>query len=127
MKRAVILIITLTALTFGCGWQLDRLQQRTAMGYLDRLYTIRQLIMADDLESAASEQSYLHTLWQKDAHWLNALLDHHHTRDVESAMRHLSTALQEKSRLHALLAMDDLADALEEAAQRDMAMWENRM
>lgn len=125
MKRALILIVTLSALTFICGWGLDRLQQKTATNYLDGLYRIRELIVADDMASAAKEQAYLHALWEHNAHWLNFMLDHHHTRDVESALRHLSTTLQEHNRIHALLAMDELIDALEEVAQRDMAILEN--
>lgn len=127
MKRALILIITLSLLSFGAGGWLDHLQQSTAMRYLDGFYHIRQLIMDEDWESAASEQAYLHALWQHDAHWLNYLLDHHHTRDVEAALGHLATSLQEKNRMQALLAMDEVIDALEEVAQRDMAIWENIM
>ena len=125
MKRALILIVSLCLLTMGCGWRLDALQQRTALMYLDQLTTIRQLVQDGQMEEATSQQSLLQTRWQRDAHWLNFLLDHHHTRDVEAALRHLSTALQEQERLHALLAVDELTDALEEAAQRDMAILEN--
>lgn len=127
MKRALILILSLSILTFGGGIWLDHLQQKTALGYLDQLVLIRQLIMDQDMENAASQQADLHAEWQRDAHWLNMLLDHHHTRDVESALRHLSTALQEKNRMQALLAVDETADAFEEVAQRDMAIWENVM
>lgn len=127
MKRALILILTLSLLTFGGGLWLDHLQQKTAMAYLDQLSLIRQMIMDDDMEKAASEQAMLHVSWQTDAHWLNTLLDHHHTRDVEAALRHLSTSLQEKDRMQSLLAMDEVIDAFEEVAQRDMAAWENIM
>jgi hypothetical protein len=104
---------------------LDGLQQKTAATYLDGLYHVRELIVADELACAAQEQAYLHALWQHEAHWLNFLLDHHHTRDVESALRHLATTLEERERIHALLAMDELIDALEEVAQRDVAVIEN--
>ena len=127
MKRALILIVTLAVLTFGGGFWLDHLQQKTALAYLDQLTLIRQLIMEDDMEAAISQQADLHADWQQDAHWLNTLLDHHHTRDVESSMRHLATTLQEQNRLHALLALDDLTDSLEEVAQWNMAFWENIM
>ena len=127
MKRALILIITLSLLSFGAGGWLDHMQQTTAMRYLDGLYHIRQLIIDENWEAAGSEQAYLHALWQHDAQWLNYLLDHHHTRDVESSMGHLATSLQEQNRIHALLAMDEVIDALEEVAQRDMAIWENIM
>jgi len=127
MKRALFLIIGLTLFTFGSGWWLDHLQQNTAAKYLDGLYTIRELILADDPSSALREQAYLHALWEHDSHWLNALWDHHHTRDVEAGMRRLATALQEKSRLDALFATDDLTDSLEEIAQQNMAFWENML
>ena len=125
MKRALILIVLLTLITFGCGSWLDHLQQKAAQQYLDGFHAVRRLIEADDMAAAEREQAYLHALWQKDAHWLNVLLDHHHTRDVESAMRHVATALQERSRIQALLAMDELTDALEEVAERDVALVEN--
>ena len=125
MKRAFILIITLSVITLGCGMWLDKLQQKTAATYLDGLYHIRKLIVADDLKLASAKQADLHAMWEHDAHWLNFLLDHHHTRDVESALRHLATTLEEQERIHALLAMDELIDALEEVAQRDMAIIEN--
>ena len=125
MKRALILIVVLTLGSFGCGSWLDHLQQKAAQQYLDGFHAVRRLIEADDMDAAAREQAYLHALWQKDAHWLNVLLDHHHTRDVESAMRHVATALQERSRIQALLAMDELTDALEEVAERDVALVEN--
>lgn len=125
MKRALILILSLSVLTLGCGLWLDKLQQKTAAEYLDELYLIREQITAGDMSSAAQAQARLHARWDRDAHWLNFLLDHHHTRDVESALRHLSTTLEEQERLHALLAMDELIDALEEVAQRDMAIIEN--
>ena len=127
MKRALILIIALSALTFGGGFWLDNRQQSTAMQYLNGLYGVRQLIQNGEMMDALSEQAYLHALWQHDAHWLNALADHHHTRDVESFMRHLATALQEQNRAQALWAMDDLIDAFEEISQRNMAAWENIM
>ena len=127
MKRALILILTLSLLTFGGGFWLDHLQQKTALRYLDELTLIRQFILADDMEAAVSKQTELHNAWQQDAHWLNTLLDHHHTRDVESALRHLSTSLQERNRMQSLLALDEVIDAFEEVAQRDMAAWENIM
>ena len=82
MKRALILIVVLTLGSFGCGSWLDHLQQKAAQQYLDGFHAVRRLIEADDMDAAAREQAYLHALWQKDAHWLNVLLDHHHTRDV---------------------------------------------
>lgn len=125
MKRALILILTLSTLTFGCGWWLDGLQQRTALRYLDGLDAVRASILTGEMDDALREQAYLHALWINDAHWLNCLIDHHHTRDVDGAMRRLSSALEEQNRLAALLTLDEAIDALEEVAQRDMAVWEN--
>ena len=127
MKRALILIIVLSALTFGGGWLLDDLQQNTAMRYLKDLHSIRQFIKANELDTALHEQARLHARWEDDSHWLNALWDHRHTREVEASICRLATTLEEGNRLHALLAMDELVDALEEVAQRNMAFWENIM
>lgn len=127
MKRALILIITLSALSFGLGWRLDSLQRRTAETYLDRLQDIRRMIVGNDLPSAAGAQQELCDQWQRDSHWLNLLVDHHHTREVECAFRHLATSLQADSRVFSLLAADELIDALEEVAQREVAMIENIM
>lgn len=125
MKRALILIITITSITFGCGLWLDSLQCSKALGYLDGLHAVRQAVLDGDMDTARLEQAYLHALWEHDAHWLNALIDHHHTRDVEGAMRMLATALEEENRLASLLVLDETIDALEEVSQRNLAIWEN--
>jgi len=125
MRRALILITTLTLLTFGCGWRLDKLQHDTALRYLGQLEAIRQDVLAGDMDAARTGQAYLHALWQHDAHWLNCLIDHHHTRDVEGAMLRLSTALEQEDRLFSLLLLDEAMDALAELAERDLAAVEN--
>lgn len=125
MKRALILIITITLAASGCGLWLDHLQQKTAQGYLDGLQALRQQLLSGQTDLARAEQAYLHALWQNDAHWLNYLIDHHHTRDVDGMMRRLATTLEENDRTEVLLALDDLTAALEEVAQRDRALWEN--
>lgn len=125
MKRALILIVSLTLITFGTGWQLDRLQRNAALRYLNGLHALRETIRSGDMDTALSEQAYLHAMWQHDAHWLNVLTDHHHTRDVDGIMRRLATSLEEDQRLLSLLALDEAIDALEEVAQRDRAIWEN--
>ena len=127
MRRALILIIVLSLLSFGGGLWLDHLQQQTAITYLHKLALIQTQIKQDQTAAALHELSLFHSAWQHDAHWLNYLLDHHHTRDVESSLRHLSTALNEHDRTQALLAADELTDALEEVAQRDLPLWENIM
>ena len=125
MKRALILIITLSVLTFGCGAWLDAMQQKTARSYLDGLQALRQQLLSGHTDLARAQQTYLHALWQRDAHWLNALIDHHHTRDVDGMMRKFATTLEQDDRTEALLALDELMDALEEVTQRDRALWEN--
>lgn len=125
MKRALILIITLTLLTFGCGSWLDALRRSTAQRYLDGLYQVQSAVLSSDMDAAIREQAYLHALWLHDTHWLNALIDHHHTRDVDSGMRRLATSLDQRDKLTSLLMLDEVIGALEEVAQRDVGVWEN--
>lgn len=125
MRRAIILIITLTLFTFGFGWRMDKLQHDTAIRYLNDLSAIRDMVMRGDMPAARAEQAYVHALWQHDAHWLNWLIDHHHTRDVDGAMARLASALEMEDKLESLLLLDETMDALEEVAERDMAVIEN--
>lgn len=125
MKRAIILIVTLSLATTGCGLWLDHLQRSTAEGYLDQLEDVRALVLNGEMTGALREQRYMHALWQHDAHWLNCLISHHHTRDVSSAMLHLATALEQRWPQQAVLALDEARDALEEIAQSDLPVWEN--
>jgi len=125
MKRALTLIITLTLLTFGCGWWLDSLQRSTALNYLERLQTLRDGIRAEEMDDALRRLTALHSQWQEDAHWLNLLSDHHNTRDVDGILQRLTTALEENNRLTALLILDEAIDTLEEVAQKDHYPLEN--
>ena len=125
MRRALILIMTITLLAFGFGWRMDKLQHDTALAYLEQLDTVRQSVLSGDLDAARAKQAYLHAMWQHDAHWLNCLVDHHHTRDVDGAMLRLATALQEENRILSLLLLDETMDALAEVAERDLAVVEN--
>ena len=127
MKRALILMISLTLLTFGTAWGLDTLQQRTALAYLDGLHALRQTIRSGRMDDALLEQAYLHALWQHDAHWMNALMDHCNIRDVDGAMQRLSTALEEHNRLASLLLLDEVIDLLEEVSLHNRYLWENIM
>lgn len=127
MRRALFLIIGLSILTFGSGLWLDNLRQTTAQGYLEGLHQIRRYVNSGQLDQALKEQTYLHALWQHDAHWLNLLIDHHHTRDVDSFMCRLSTSLAENNRLISLLTLDDIIGALEEVSQQNMLLIENIM
>lgn len=125
MRRALTLIISLTLLTIGCSLWADRVQQDTALDYLQQLNAVRRQVLAGDLTAAAKEQAYMHALWQHDAKWLNCLIDHHHTRDVNSALSSLATALKQGWRTQALEALDEADDALEEIAYSEQPVWEN--
>ena len=125
MRRALILILVLTAGTFGSGWWLDHLQQNTARRYLAGLDAVRQAVLENRMDEARREESYLHALWQHDAPWLNCLISHHHTRDVNSALLKLATALEMGWQERAILALDEAWDALDEVAHSDLPAWEN--
>ena len=125
MKRALVLIVVLTAGTFGCGWWLDHLQQHTACRYLAMLDEVRTAVLDSRMDDARREESHLHALWQHDAGWLNTLISHHHTRDVNSALLKLATALEMNWHERAILALDEARDALDEVAHSDLPAWEN--
>lgn len=125
MRRALVLILSISIIGFGFAFWLDHLQQETADGYLRALEGVRAAVLAGRMEEARSEERYLHALWQHDAIWLNAVVDHHHTRDISGALGRLSTALELGWREQAILALDMAQDALEEVAQSEQAHWEN--
>ena len=125
MRRAIVLIVTLTALSIGLGLWLDLTQSHTAREYLEALDGMREAIDAGRLEEAAQEQAYLHAQWEHDADWLNFLIGHHHTRAVTSAMLQLSTALEQRWRDESLRALDGVMDALSEVESSDFATLEN--
>lgn len=125
MRRAIVLIVTLTALSIGLGLWLDLTQSHTAREYLEALDGMREAINAGRLEEAAQEQAYLHARWEHDADWLNFLIGHHHTRAVTSAMLQLSTALEQRWRDESLRALDGVMDALSEVESSDFATLEN--
>ena len=125
MRRALILIVTLSVLSFGCGLWLDNLQRSTAEQYMKRLNTVRTAITEGRLDDARRDERMLHALWQRDAKWLNCLISHHHTRDVHSALLHLETALEMEWPERALHAADEAFDALGDISTADFATWEN--
>lgn len=125
MRRALILIIVLTAGSFGCGWWLDHLQEDTAHRYLDMLGGVRTAVLENRMQDALREEIHLHALWQHDAEWLNGLISHHHTRDVSSALLKLATALEMGWQERAILALDEAWDALDEVAHSELPVWEN--
>ena len=114
MKRAYILIVVLTLLTFGSGVWLDHVQKQTAERYARQIRTVRDYVEADRMDVAAREQAYIHALWQNDVRWLNILVDQQHTRNASSAMIRLSTALGEGWQKEALMALDELLGAFQE-------------
>lgn len=125
MRRALTLIIVLSLLSFGAGFSLDILQRDTARAYLDGLSLVRSYIQEGRMDKARSEQAYWHARWQHDAHWLNALVTHHHTRTVEAAMARLSTALEMDWEKESLLALDDVIQSLSEVETSDFFHPEN--
>lgn len=114
MKRAYILIVVLTLLTFGSGLWLDHMQKQTAERYARQIRTVRDYVEADQMDRAAREQAYIHALWQNDVRWLNVLVDQQHTRNAANAMIRLSTALGEGWQKEALMALDELLGAFQE-------------
>lgn len=125
MRRAITLIVVLTLLTFGCGAWLDHWQSGVARGYREGLESVRDALEEGRLADAASEQAYLHALWQHDQPLLNALVTHQYTRDVDTAMQKLATALSQGWRDWALRALDELDGALADIEVGDAARWEN--
>lgn len=125
MRRAVWLILVLTALCLGAGLWVDLTQRQTARTYLDGLSAVREMVLRGGMEEAAQEQAYLHARWQHDEGWLNFLIGHHHTRAVTSAMLELSTALEQRWRDDALRALDVAANAFSEVESSDFATLEN--
>ena len=125
MRRALILIIVLTALTFGCGFWLDHRQSEMALEYLAGIHEIRTAVLEGRMQDASVQQAYLHAMWQHESIWLNCLISHHHTRDVSSALLKLATGLEMESTVLSLMALDEAQDALEEVAVSDRPTWEN--
>lgn len=125
MKRALTLILVLTLVSFGLGVWLDVSQRHTARTYLDGYALVRELLIKGEVEQAAWEQAYLHARWQHDETWLNCLISHHHTRAVNSAMRALATALEQRWTDESLRALDLVMDALSDIETGDSAAFEN--
>lgn len=125
MKRAITLIVLLTALTFGCGAWLDHWQTGVARGYRQEARAIRSLVEEGRLANATSEQAYMYALWQHDQPLLNALVTHQYTRDVDKALQSLATALSRENADWALQALDDLDGALTDIEAGDAARVEN--
>lgn len=125
MRRAITLIVVLTLFTFGCGAWLDAWQSGVARTYREGLGVVRDALEEGRMADAASEQAYLHALWQRDRPLLNALVTHQYTRDVEAAMQRLATALSQGWRDWALRALDELDGVLDDIEVGDAARWEN--
>lgn len=125
MKRALLLLCILLPLLFGAAIVCDTLQTKTAMRYRQQLEPLRRQLLAGDFEGAWDAQRLLHASWQGDEPWLNYLISHHHTRAVNTALLHLSTALEQGWDLEALRALDELDDALGDVEKSDAPSWQN--
>ena len=66
MRRALILIISLSLLSFGSGYALDHLRQRTAEQYLAHTEEVRQLALAARWQEAQAQARLIYARWQQD-------------------------------------------------------------
>ena len=125
MRRALILIFSLTLLTFGLGFWTDTRQRQAADEYIGMLENVRAAVIGMRMDDALREQAYVYALWQQDSRWLNCLISHHHTRAVNSALLHMATALEMGWRQEALIALDEAFDALTEVRDGEFATLRN--
>lgn len=125
MKRAVILIITLTIFAVGFGLWMDITRRSVAGDYLQETEQMRRQLAYGDMDVIRDAQSNLQVRWQKDSRWLNCVIDHHHTRAVSSALLQLSTALEQGWKEEALKAIDLLQDALKDIEESDFLRLDN--
>ena len=125
MKRAVILIITLTIFAVGFGLWMDITRRSVAGDYLQETEQMRRQLAYGDMDVIRDAQSNLQARWQKDSRWLNCVIDHHHTRAVSSALLQLSTALEQGWKEEALKAIDLLQDALKDIEESDFLRLDN--
>jgi len=125
MRRAIILIITLSLLSFGSGFYLDHLRQRTAFSYIQDVENLRQFTISQRWQDAQARERLLAARWQQDAKWLKCLISHHHIREVDAALLRLSTALASRWSDEALPAIDEAFSALSEVYDGHMPVLEN--
>ena len=114
MRRALILIISLSLLSFGCGFWLDHLRFRTADEYLQQAEAIRLLAQKERWQEALKQERLVCAHWEQDERWLKCLIEHHHSRAVDAAFLQLDTALVNQWMDEALPALDELHMALTE-------------
>jgi len=125
VRRAVILILVMTLLGTGVGLWMEISLRSTCQQYLEQTRHIRQLAEAGALGEALQEQAYLYACWQGEVRGLNAIVSHHHTRAVDDALLKATTSLENGWQKEALLALDEVQDALEDL-ETDMTLrWEN--
>ena len=125
MRRALILIITLTLLSFGSGFYLDRYVERTAQEYQRELETLRQSLLSGRWQDAKEQEHFLHARWQQDARRLKLIISHDLTREVSRALLRLSTGLDRQWTDEALPALDEAQTALTEIGSGHLPLWEN--
>ncbi len=125
MRRAVILILTMTLLGISTGLWMENSLRDTCWRYMGQAASVRQLVEERRLSEALEEQALLFAAWQGDVQRLNALVSHHHTRAVDEALLTLTTALEHGWQDEALLALDAVQFALNDL-ETDMTLrWEN--
>ena len=125
MRRALSLILVLSALAFGSGFYLDNLRQKTAWNYLQRTEEIRRLTLAENWQAASEGVRMAFALWQHDERWLKCLISHHHTREVNAALLRLDTSISQRWMDEALPAADELHNALLDIYESHMPQLEN--
>lgn len=127
MRRALILIISLTVFCLGCGLWLDAHQTSAARGYLRRTEEIRQQVLSGRFSQALAQQREVHALWIGDSRWLKCLISHQYIRAVDAALLRLATALEQGWREEALMALDEVFGALTDVGEGHRASWVNVM
>ncbi|MEG0740917.1 MAG: DUF4363 family protein [Clostridia bacterium] len=125
MRRAILLIVTLSLLGVSTGLWVDLKQRDTAREYANALFFVREHLTRGELENALNAEAYLHASWQHDVQWINCLTGHHHTRAVSMALRKLATALANGWQDEALRALDEAEEALYEIEASDFPTLQN--
>ena len=125
MRRALILIILITAFCVGLGLYADTQQTRTARGYMEELEAIRRNVLAGRTAQAAADVRHMHALWQHDSEWLKCLIVHQYIRAVDTALLNLGTALEQGWAEDALRAADESFLALKDIEESHRAVWVN--
>ncbi|MBE5801975.1 MAG: DUF4363 family protein [Clostridiales bacterium] len=125
MRRAIVLITVMTLLGVSLGIWMEYSLNRFVGEYLEQAEQVRRLTAEKRLDQALEEQAYMHARWQGEVGWLNCLISHHHTREVNEALLKLTTSLEEGWRKESLMALDELTDALADIREGVAFHWQN--